>query len=335
MQCEQLSEIATLFNKYHNFIISSHVNLDGDALGSELALYFMLKQLKKEVRVVNQDKIPYMYEFLPGVDDIICLVEQQELDKNLILKISPGTVLVILDSSSLDRIGDISINIPQFDIIINIDHHPSNTNFGHYNYIDTNSSSVGEIIFHLGKEMNCQINEQIAIPLYTAIVTDTGSFHYANTRAETFQVAFHLVESGADPHLITNYIYHNNNVSGLKLLGEALLKMRVDKKFKLSWTVITRDMMEETFAKEEETEGIVDKILSIKEVQVSVLFREIKNGNIKVSLRSKGEFNVDHFSRIFGGGGHPNAAGCQVEGDINTVTEKVIAKLKEALTNQC
>lgn len=109
--------------------------------------------------------------------------------------------------------------------------------------------------------------------------------------------------------------------------------MKVDKESKISWTVVTRDMIEETFAKEEETEGIVDKILSIKEAQVSVLFREVKNGNIKVSLRSKGEFNVDHFSRIFGGGGHPNAAGCQIEGNIKTVTEKVIARLKEALSN--
>lgn len=330
MQCEQLSEIAHLFNKYHNFIISSHLNLDGDALGSELALYFMLKQLKKEVRVVNRDKTPYIYEFLPGIDAIVCLDEQQ--DKNFTLKISPETILVVLDSSNLERIGDISININQLDII-NIDHHPSNTNFGHYNYIDTKSSSVGEILFQLGKEMNCPITKQIAIPLYTAIVTDTGSFHYANTRAETFQVAFHLVESGANPHLITNYIYHNNDISGLKLLGKALLKMKVDKESKISWTVVTRDMIEETFAKEEETEGIVDKILSIKEAQVSVLFREVKNGNIKVSLRSKGEFNVDHFSRIFGGGGHPNAAGCQIEGNIKTVTEKVIAKLKEALSN--
>lgn len=330
MQCEQLSEIAHLFNKYHNFIISSHLNLDGDALGSELALYFMLKQLKKEVRVVNRDKTPYIYEFLPGIDAIVCLDEQQ--DKNFTLKILPETILVVLDSSNLERIGDISININQLDII-NIDHHPSNTNFGHYNYIDTKSSSVGEILFQLGKEMNCPITKQIAIPLYTAIVTDTGSFHYANTRAETFQVAFHLVESGANSHLITNYIYHNNDISGLKLLGKALLKMKVDKESKISWTVVTRDMIEETFAKEEETEGIVDKILSIKEAQVSVLFREIKNGNIKVSLRSKGEFNVDHFSRIFGGGGHPNAAGCQIEGNIKTVTEKVIAKLKEALSN--
>lgn len=330
MQCEQLSEIAHLFNKYHNFIISSHLNLDGDALGSELALYFMLKQLKKEVRVVNRDKTPYIYEFLPGIDAIVCLDEQQ--DKNFTLKISPETILVVLDSSNLERIGDISININQLDII-NIDHHPSNTNFGHYNYIDTKSSSVGEILFQLGKEMNCPITKQIAIPLYTAIVTDTGSFHYANTRAETFQVAFHLVESGANSHLITNYIYHNNDISGLKLLGKALLKMKVDKESKISWTVVTRDMIEETFAKEEETEGIVDKILSIKEAQVSVLFREVKNGNIKVSLRSKGEFNVDHFSRIFGGGGHPNAAGCQIEGNIKTVTEKVIARLKEALSN--
>ena len=330
MQNEKICEIARLFKIYHNFIITSHVNLDGDALGSELALYFILKQLGKEVKIVNQDKVPYIYKFMPGIDDIIC---SDELDKNFVLETKSDTVLVVLDSSNLERIGSIPLEIDKINIIVNIDHHPSNTYFGHINHIDINSSSVGEILFKLSKEMNCQLTEQIAVPLFTAIVTDTGSFRFANTRAKTFQTAFHLVKSGANPHLITNYIYNNNELSSLKLLGEALLKLQVDKNSRISWTIVTREMIDKNLAKEEETEGIVDRMLSIKKVQISVLFRETKEGKIKISFRSKGEFNVDQFSRIFGGGGHPNAAGCQLEGNMNDIVDTVIERLKKALDN--
>ncbi len=290
MQYKRICKIAELFKKYHHFIITSHINLDGDALGSELALYFMLKQWQKEVQIVNQDKVPNIYQFMPGIDNIIC---SNNLPKDFVLETKPDTVLVVLDASNIERIGNIPIEIDKISVIVNIDHHPSNTNFGYINYIDIKSSSVGEILFQLSKELKCQLTEQIAVPLYTAILTDTGSFRYANTRAETFQAAFFLVKSGANPHLISNYIYNNNQLSGLKLLGEALLNLQVDEKSKISWTIVTREMMERTLAKEEETEGIVDKILSIKNVQVSILFRETKERKVKVSFRSKGLFNVD------------------------------------------
>lgn len=329
MIVQKFGEIASIFKKYNHFLITSHTNLDGDALGSELALYFMLKQLQKDVIIANQDRIPDIYKFMPGIEEIVC---GEELEDNFFLSINPDTVLVVLDSSNPERIGDISQIFDKVKLVVNIDHHPSNTKFGHFNYIDTSSSSVGEIILRLGQELGCKLTEQIAVPLYTAILTDTGSFRFANTGAKTFHTAFLLVEAGAKPHLIANNIYNRNELSGLKLLGEALLKLQVDTVSMISWTIITRDMMKKYSAKDEETEGIVDKILSIKDIRVSVLFKETKEGKNKISFRSKGEFNVDHFSRLFGGGGHPNAAGCQLEGDIKDIEKKVITELKKALS---
>ncbi len=324
MEYKNINEIVNLFKKYQKYIITSHTNLDGDALGSELGLYYILKQLGKEVKIVNQDRVPHIYRFMPGVDDIICC---NTFKKDDIVEIEEDTVLVVLDSSNLERIGEIPLEIDKFCKIINIDHHISNTKFGHFNYVDSSSSSVGEIIYQLCRELNCDLTEEIAISLFTAIVTDTGSFRYANTKAETFQTAFHLVKSGANPHQISNHIYSNNRVSTLKLLGESLLKLQVDSKSRISWTIVTRKMMEQTLAKDEETEGIIDKILGIKKVQVAVLFRETKDGKVKISFRSKGSFNVDHFAQKFGGGGHQNASGCQVEGDIDIIAKDVLDKL--------
>ncbi len=305
------------------------MHLDGDALGSELALYFMLKQLEKDVKIINQDKTPGIYQFLPGVKEIICT---EGLNKDFTFDMKPGTILVVLDSSNMERIGDIHINMNQVEFIINIDHHPSNTRFGRYNYIDINASSVGEILYRLGKQMACTITKQMAISLYTAIVTDTGSFRYVNTKASTFQAALDLVKLGVNPNRVTDYIYNNNEISSLKILGEALRNLRLDSTSKVSWTVVTRDMLAKTQSKDEEIEGIVDKILSIKKVQVSAFFRETKDGYIKVSFRSKGEFNVDRFARIFGGGGHPNAAGCQLKGTIDEATHIVISKLQKEIS---
>lgn len=330
MQNNKLCEIADILKKYNHFIISSHVHLDGDALGSEMCLYLMLRQLGKDVRVINQDKTPDIYQFLPCIEEIECT---ETLDEEYFFDIKPKTILVVLDSSNLDRIGKIHIDIKQIDFIVNIDHHPSNTLFGKYNYINPHSSSVGEILYGLGKQMGCILNKQMAISLYTAIVTDTGSFRYANTKASTFQIALDLVKLGVNPSRVTDYIYNNNKLSSLKILGEALRKIKIDSFSRISWTIVTRDMLIETKSKDEEIEGIVDKILSIKKVKVSAFFRETKDGYIKVSFRSKGEFNVDQFARMFGGGGHPNAAGCSVKGTIKETTRLIISKLKTELDN--
>lgn len=328
MSANQKNQIIELFKKYKNYIITSHTHLDGDALGSEVAFYHILRQFDKKVRIINQDKVPDIYNFLPGVEEIIY---PEKYDKEKYPKVKPGTILIVLDSSSLDRIGNINIDFTKLEYIVNIDHHPSNLSFGNFNYIDTNASSVGEILFQLGKDMGCLVDEKIAVSIYTALVTDTGSFRYNNTTINTFRTALQLVKAGANPTKITDYVYNNNNLSGLKLLGKALSCLKIDISSKISWTFVTREMISETQSSDEETEGIVDKILSLKKVQVSIFFRETREGYIKISFRSKGNINVDHFARIFGGGGHPNAAGCHLKGEISQVSEKVISRLKKEM----
>jgi len=331
MQHNKLEEIAGILKKYHNFVISAHVHLDGDALGSEMALYIILKEMGKNVQVVNQDKTPDIYKYLPGIEDIICTYE---LDKDYSLETKPETVLIILDSSNLERIGNIHLNMKNVKFIINIDHHSSNTLFGKYNYVDSDASSVGEILYKLIEQLKQNLNKAMAISLYTAIVTDTGSFKYANTNENTFKIALDLIKHGVSPSCIANYIYNNNKLSSLKILGEALRQLKIDSSLQISWTTVTMNMLKETNSKDEETEGIVDKILSIKNIKVSAFLRETENGYIKVSFRSKGNFNVDNFARQFNGGGHPNAAGCNIKGTIHKVEGLVISRLQDKLSKE-
>lgn len=330
MQNNTLNEIADILRKHNNFIISSHIHLDGDALGSEIALFAMLNQLKKNVKIINQDETPEIYQFLPYVQEII---SSKDISKDTHFDIEPGTVLIVLDSSNLDRIGEINVDFKKIDFIINIDHHPSNNLFGKYNYINSKASSVGEILYSLCKKIKCTINQNIAVALYTAIITDTGSFKYTNTSAETFQIASDLVKNGVNPANISNYIYNNNSPSAIKLLGKALSKLAIDPSSKISWTFVTREMLNSIQARDEDVEGIVDKILSIRNIQVSVFFRESEEGFIKASFRSKGKFNVDYFARHFGGGGHHNAAGCNIKDNINNAINEVITKLKIEIKN--
>lgn len=330
IQNNTLNEIADILHKHNNFIISSHIHLDGDALGSEIALFAMLKQLKKNVKIINQDNTPEIYQFLPYAQEII---SSKDISKDSYFDIEPETVLIALDSSNLDRIGEINIDFKKVDFIINIDHHPSNNLFGKYNYINSKASSVGEILYSLCKKIKCTINQNIAVALYTAIITDTGSFRYTNTKAKTFQIASDLVKNGVNPANISNHIYNNNNPSTIKLLGKALNELVIDSSSKIAWTFITREMLNSIQARDEDVEGIVDKILSIKNIQVSVFFREAENGFIKVSFRSRGKFNVDYFARLFGGGGHHNAAGCNIKDNLNDAMTEVITKLKTEIKN--
>ncbi len=324
----KLSELAKTIAKYNNYIVSSHTNLDGDALGSELAVFFMLKNLNKNVQIINHEKPPEIYNFLPGIEEIYYPGKNND---HGLLNNKSDVILIIVDCSNLERIGDIGVDMDKIKFIINIDHHPSNTFFGKYNYIDKGASSVGEMLFDLGQEIKCTFSKEIAITMYTAIVTDTGSFRYSNTSAKTFWVSYKLIEMGVNPSRVADYVYNNNKPSTLKLLGEALRRIKTNSSLKISWTFVTRKILKDTQADDEEVEGIVDKILSIKNVQVSVFFRETKDGPIKVSFRSKGNFNVDKFARQFGGGGHPNAAGCIIEDEINKTVEQVIKKLQSEL----
>jgi bifunctional oligoribonuclease and PAP phosphatase NrnA len=315
------NEITKLLKKNNSFLITSHKNIDGDAIGSELALYFILKKLNKKPIILNQDRLPRIYNFLPDSDKVHCLEDNYINIKNI-------DVGIIVDCSNFERIEETYKIFKNIKNIINIDHHNSNENYGDLNYIDSSASSVGEIIYDLIKFINLDLlDEKISTCLYTAIITDTGSFRYSNVNSKTFSVVSDLASQGIKPNLIADNIYNRNTYSGLKLLGKALLTLEVDESNYVSWLTITRDMLNNTEANDEEVEGIIDMARTLENTEVSILFRETKDNKIKVSFRSKGDFNVNKFAGKFNGGGHPNSSGCVCSGKIAEVKEKILSEL--------
>lgn len=315
------NEIAKLLEKNNSFLITSHKNIDGDAIGSELALYFILKKLNKKPIILNQDRLPRIYNFLPDSDKVHCLEDNYINIKNI-------DVGIIVDCSNFERIEETYKIFKNIKNIINIDHHNSNKKFGKLNYIDSSASSVGEIIYDLIKFINLDLlDEKISTCLYTAIITDTGSFRYSNVSSKTFSVVSDLASQGIKPNLIADNIYNRNTYSGLKLLGKALLTLEVDESNYVSWLTITRDMLNNTEANDEEVEGIIDMARTLENTEVSILFRETKDNKIKVSFRSKGDFNVNKFAAKFNGGGHPNSSGCVCSGKIAEVKETILSEL--------
>lgn len=314
-------EISRVIQKNKNFLITSHINLDGDGIGSELALYFILKKLNKKVTILNQDRIPKIYDFLPDSDKV------QYWNNN---RINPKSVDVgiALDCSSIKRIGRTYEIFKDIKTIINIDHHKSNENFGNLNYLDCSASSVGEIIYELITFLNIDLlDEKISTCLFTAIITDTGSFRYSNVSSKTFGVASHLTRHRIKSHLIANNIYNRSTYPRLKLLGESLLTLEMDDSNYVSWLTITRKMLNDTNANDEDIEGIINIATTLDNVEISILFRETKDNKIKVSFRSKGNFDVNKFAGKFKGGGHPNAAGCLCLGKLDEIKEKILSKL--------
>jgi phosphoesterase RecJ-like protein len=318
---KNFDEIRKVVQKNNNFLITSHINLDGDGIGSELAFYFILKKLNKKATILNQDRLPKIYDFLPGSDKVHYLNNNRINPKSI-------DVVIVLDCSNIKRIGKTYEIFKNIKTIINIDHHKSNENYGSLNYVDYSASSVGEIIYELIKSIDINLlDEKISTCLFTAIITDTGSFRYSNVSSKTFGVASHLTYNGIKPYLIADNIYNKNTYAGLKLLGKALLTLEVDDSNYFSWLTITRKMLNDANANDEEIEGIIDIATTLNNVEISILFRETKDNKIKVSFRSKGNFDVNKFAGKFKGGGHPNAAGCLCSGKLNEIKEKILSQV--------
>jgi phosphoesterase RecJ-like protein len=318
-----LNRIIDMINKHSSFLIVSHVRLDGDALGSELALYQMLSNMGKEVVVYNQDETPGNYRFLPGSAKIVHKLPPLE----------KCDVVFILDCSEFDRIGDEASRIGGMQRIINIDHHVSNRNFGKITLVDHNASSTAELLYGLMLKMDVDITKDMAINLYAAIITDTGGFCYGNTKKDTLIAAGNLVGRGADPQWISENVYESNPLSKIRLLTKALETLAFDWDKKVGYIVVYRRDINDVGALVEHTEGFVDIPRSIQGVEVSILFTELSEYQFKLSLRSKGKVNVERVARTFGGGGHINAAACQIDGDFNTVLQRVLGAIADLSSN--
>lgn len=321
--CKSLNELIKLLWEGNSFLISSHVNPDGDSLGAQLALYSLLVEMGKEVRVVNTDPVPWLYDFLPFKEAIERPAET----------VYEPDYLIVLDAGSLERIGaKLAKSIAPRKGIINIDHHAESVPFGDYNFIDTSASATSEIIHRLIKEMGFRVGRERAICLYTGIMTDTGSFRFPNTTPRCHIAAAELIAEGVDVQRIYELVYERMSYGRLKLLGEVLNTLRVGMGGRAAWMTVRREMFERTGTGLEDLEGFVNYARSIEGVEVAALFVELEGGRTKVSLRSRGKVNVARIAAAFGGGGHERAAGCLIEAPLEPAMERVLNAIGEVLS---
>jgi phosphoesterase RecJ-like protein len=294
------------------FVVTSHARPDGDGIGSALACGQILRMMGKDAEVVMYDGVPRIYQNLPFADRVIQADAVPPNDAVILLECD-GTRRALLEG--LDDC-----------FLINIDHHVSGRNFGHINWIDSSVMATAELIFRLARLACVPVDPDIATCLYTGLMTDTGSFMFEGTNEHTFTVARELVLAGASPALCARHIYFGHSTAKLRLLGAALSNLH--REGPLAWIWITQEQMQRFGAREEDCEGLVNYALSIGDVQVAIFFRELPDGRLRVSLRSKGEVNVSTVAEHFGGGGHKCASGCSIEGPLAVAVSRIVDRLR-------
>jgi len=316
-----MKKISEEILKHRKFLITTHVEPDGDAVGSTLAMWHALKAMNKEVVACLADPVPPIYRFLPGSREILSEVP---------LGFSPDCVIV-LDCSELRRAGRILDEIDmETAVLMNIDHHNSNKKFGDFCIVEE-SAATGELIYELLGDLKVPLTHDMGICVYTAILTDTGGFRYRNTTRRSLQIAAEIVGLGVNPGEIAEVACESYPLERFQILGKALRNLQVSCDGKVADFFVTQKMFNGNGISPSIVEGFVNYPREIDGVLVSVFFREKAKGQYRVSLRSKGDADVSRVAQFFGGGGHRNAAGCLVEGDFETARRHVLERVCEAV----
>lgn len=309
-----------LAKKSEKVLIVGHIHPDGDCIGSMFALRFFFEKIGKQAFVgLDSKDFPSAYNFLLKGHK---LISPEEAKERFDLAIS-------VDAPNTRRLGGFAVPFELSERKVNIDHHPDNENFADLNIVKEDISSTSEIIFWLLKEINFEIDYEIALPLYVGIVTDTGRFQYSNALPSTFEAAKELLSKGVSPVYVFRQVYENIRPEVLKLLGVVLERVKNENGF--FWSYLTVEDFEKYNVRPAETENYIDYIRSIKGCKVAAIFKKIEKDNSvwKVSLRSRGEANVQELAAKFGGGGHIEASGCEVEGSLDEAVSKVLKEYKK------
>src|SRR3954469_12320984 len=298
-----LDQVLTEISRRERFVLTSHDRADGDAVGSSLACQEILRSMGKKAQVILRHGVPRVYQQLPFASTVI---QSERVNGDY-----DAAILLECDSIQRARLHGLE---NQF--LINIDHHKSGRTFAHVNWIDPKAVATAEMVYRLAREAGVTITPEIATCLYTAVLTDTGSFMFEGTNAHTFELARELVLAGADPALCARNIYFGHSTAKMRLLGAALSDLH--REGRLAWIAVTQEQMQRFHAKEEDCEGLVNYALSMQGVEVALFFRELPDGRFRVSLRSKGRVDVARIAEEFGGGGHACASACSVDGPLHS-----------------
>jgi bifunctional oligoribonuclease and PAP phosphatase NrnA len=300
-------------------LMLGHVHPDADVLGTLFALGSCLETRGWSVTYAGPHVVPAPLRFLPGAA------------RWQVWSGSPRhfQLLVLTDCPNDQRTeGLLESARGEASEVLNIDHHPDNRRYGTVNWIDPAAAATGEMVFDLIQALEDRVTPEVAVNLFTAIHTDTGSFRYSNTTAKTFRIAAELTAAGANPALVSNELYQRRSRDSLGTLGEVLRRVQVSGDGRMAWLTLPRGMASDAFVA---AEDLVTYPRTIDGVKVALLLLEERDGLVKVSFRGKGEIAVNRIAHRFGGGGHDNAAGCTVQGTLDDVTTAVLAAVRQAL----
>jgi len=320
-----LKKVVECLKRNKRFLVTTHINLEGDALGSELAFVRLLRALGKQATLVNESSVPCGYDFLPGIDKI------KKFRPNL--KLKKFDCLAALDCSDLGRAGEVGKIDTHSSIILNIDHHISNSYFGTVNWVEPGYSSCCQMVYDLYKKFRVPLDKDSATLLYVGMLTDTGSFRYPNTTSITHKIVSELLRHDLNVPQIHKDIYGNIPFEDMKLLSCILSAMKREATGRIVWFQIAHSLFEGRNIPFDLTENILNFARAIKGVEVAVIFREGTKARheIKVNLRSQGKADVNKIAACFDGGGHKTASGCTIPGTLSSVRRKVLRKIKESL----
>ncbi|MFQ6674962.1 MAG: bifunctional oligoribonuclease/PAP phosphatase NrnA [Fidelibacterota bacterium] len=331
-----------LIKKAQRILCSTHVNPDGDGLGSQLAIYHFLKGMGKECQILNPSPLPEDYQFLSEYSRFGTYDPSRDADW-----VKHADLAIIFDIGDYSRLETLGRDLRVFGVpILSIDHHPHPVAGGtgsdgfawavHDDSACATGYLVHEYIKYSARRMGRAdgLSPEIATGLYLAIMTDTGSFRFSNTSAEAHEMASELIRHGVDPSRVYEQVYESGPLERIRLMVAALETVRVDGEAGLAWFMVTREMMEKSGAKPEHAGGFTDTVRSIKGVEVAVMIREASSGECKINFRSKGRIRIDDLARRLGGGGHPYAAGAVLSLPLEQAVKRVVSICREEILSQ-
>lgn len=327
MNSTTVARIRAEIEKTKRILLTTHQNPDGDGLGSEIALSRYLLSRGKQPQILNPDPVPERYRFLDPRGVIRSFDESVDSDA-----VREAEVIFVLDNSSLTRLGRMEAPVRSSSgVRICIDHHSTTDRFWTINMIDETASATGEMIYELIQALGGSPDREAATALYTALVTDTGHFRFSKTSPRTHRIAAELVQCGVVPAAVYQEVYERSSAGFVRLTGMALLAVKVEPGEQIAHTALSLEQIQESGVEDADTSEIVNHLFTIRGVTIALLFKELADGRIKVSLRSKGKVAVHELAARYGGGGHRNASGAVLEGPMEMVVRRIIADAEKLL----
>ena len=313
-----LGQIVEAVRGRQRFVVTSHARPDGDAIGSAMAMAFALRSMGKDVRVVSADPAPPPLALFPGVSEIEVTPRVDD----------PGDAVIVMECGSLSRTG---IEGLERGYVVNIDHHVGNSMYGALNWFDLSAAACGEMVFDLVRGLAVPLTVEIATHVYVAILTDTGSFHYSNITPRTFDISRQCVEAGVDPPSIARTVFDSNSLARLRLHNAILNRMELDASGRIATLWVDRALTAALGATYEDTDGVINVPLTVKEIVAVAFFKEQGPDDWRVSMRSKGDVDINAIAKEFSGGGHKNASGCSASGPLDQLRKMFETRIASAI----